>query len=281
MNQCICIISSRSILQSKFHSLQYYRYTSTYKRELKQCCYESIKIGDSSQWIGTRGGGSKVYRRSSGAKGNHLAETAGVWKSAAIRQTSLAPADYLKPPLCTPTPTPTISFPKSVARIIKLVEESSGGLLPSPPILVRQPPSSSSLSPASFTYAPLRPSDSISLLFSLPLSLSAPSLPLSLFSRSFHRVSVSSPLSMFLFFRYLSLSLHISFQLAPHSYSVLSSCSFSPSMLFLLPLRTLQREENWSTLRFGLSVASHVRIRNLLTVNARPQEVVQLDSCTA
>lgn len=37
-----------------------------------------------------------VHRRSSGAKGNHLAETAGVWESAAIRQTSLAPADYLK-----------------------------------------------------------------------------------------------------------------------------------------------------------------------------------------
>lgn len=36
------------------------------------------------------------HRRSSGAKGNHLAETAGVWESAAIRQTSLAPADYLK-----------------------------------------------------------------------------------------------------------------------------------------------------------------------------------------
>lgn len=37
-----------------------------------------------------------AHRRSSGAKGNHLAETAGVWESAAIRQTSLAPADYLK-----------------------------------------------------------------------------------------------------------------------------------------------------------------------------------------
>lgn len=66
-------------------------------------------------------------RGSSGAKGNHLAETAGVWESAAIRQTSLAPADYLKarpPPghLRPPLP-PTISFPKSVARIIKLVEE--------------------------------------------------------------------------------------------------------------------------------------------------------------
>lgn len=122
-----------------------------------------------------------MYRRSSGAKGNHLAETAGVWKSAAIRQTSLAPADYLKPPLCTPTPTPTISFPKSVARIIKLVEESSGGLLPSPPILVRQPPSPASLCPASFTYAPLRPSDSISLLFSLPLSLRPLSPSLSVF----------------------------------------------------------------------------------------------------
>lgn len=68
-----------------------------------------------------------AHRRSSGAKGNHLAETAGVWESAAIRQTSLAPADYLKarpPPgrLHPPLP-PTISFPKSVARIIKLVEE--------------------------------------------------------------------------------------------------------------------------------------------------------------
>lgn len=43
-----------------------------------------------------------AHRRSSGAKGNHLVETAGVWESAAIRQTSLAPADYLKarsPPL--------------------------------------------------------------------------------------------------------------------------------------------------------------------------------------
>lgn len=68
-----------------------------------------------------------AHRRSSGAKGNHLAETAGVWESAAIRQTSLAPADYLKarpPPgrLRPPLP-PTISFPKSAARIIKLVEE--------------------------------------------------------------------------------------------------------------------------------------------------------------
>lgn len=68
-----------------------------------------------------------AHRRSSGAKGNHLVETAGVWESAAIRQTSLAPADYLKPQpppsrLRPPLP-PTISFPKSVARIIKLVEE--------------------------------------------------------------------------------------------------------------------------------------------------------------
>lgn len=214
MNQCICIISSRSMLQSKFHSLQYYRYTSTvctstvHKRELKQCCYESIKIGDSSQWIGTRGGGSKVYRRSSGAKGNHLAETAGVWKSAAIRQTSLAPADYLKPPLCTPTPTPTISFPKSVARIIKLVEESFGGLLPSPPILVRQPPSSASLCPASFTYAPLRPSDSISLLFSLPLS--PPPLSLSLYFPVLSTVSPSRLRSRCFSFFDIYLCLYIS-----------------------------------------------------------------------
>lgn len=64
-------------------------------------------------------------------KRDHLAETAGVWESAAIRQTSLAPADYLKarpPPgrLRPPLP-PTISFPKSVARIIKLVEERREG----------------------------------------------------------------------------------------------------------------------------------------------------------
>lgn len=72
-----------------------------------------------------RGGRRCAHRQcSSGAKGNHLAETAGDWESAAIRQTSLAPADYLKaqPPLSLPPP-PTISFPKSVARIIKLVEE--------------------------------------------------------------------------------------------------------------------------------------------------------------
>jgi len=92
-----------------------------------------------------------AHRRSSGAKGNHLAETAGVWESAAIRQTSLAPADYLKarPPsgrLHSSLP-PTISFPKSVARIIKLVEERrerngqgdrrKKRLLPLPPNLVR------------------------------------------------------------------------------------------------------------------------------------------------
>lgn len=115
-----------------------------------------------------------MYRRSSREKGYYLVETAGVWKSAAIRQTSLAPANYLKPPLYTPAPTPTISFPKSVARIIKLVEESSGeDFFPChPPLSCNHPPFSSFLLSASSTYAPPRPSDSISPLSPFSLFLS-------------------------------------------------------------------------------------------------------------
>lgn len=144
-----------------------------------------------------------MYRRSSREKGYYLVETAGVWKSAAIRQTSLAPANYLKPPLYTPAPTPTISFPKSVARIIKLVEESSGeDFFPChPPLSCNHPPFSSFLLSASSTRH---------LDLATPFLLSHLSLSFSLFFSSF-RLSFVSPLtSMFLFFQYLSLSLRIS-----------------------------------------------------------------------
>lgn len=161
-----------------------------------------------------------AHRRSSGAKGNHLAETAGVWESAAIRQTSLAPADYLKarpPPgrLHPPLP-PTISFPKSVARIIKLVEErrERGGegerrkkrLLPSPPNLVRRatrPPSFRNLHAALYLDLSLHP-----LVF--PLSA--------------HFVPILRP-----------------FCLPPPSRALLSSLSLFPWCFFVLTWKFSQR----------------------------------------
>lgn len=203
-----------------------------------------------------------MYRRSSREKGYYLVETAGVWKSAAIRQTSLAPANYLKPPLYTPAPTPTISFPKSVARIIKLVEESSGeDFFPChPPLSCNHPPFSSFLLSASSTYAPPRPSDSISPLSPFSLFLSF----LQFFPFVF-RLSSNFDVSLFsisiFVFTYLTLiSLY-------HPPAIRSSFSFSSSLLFLLLHRSfgveLGRMMLRSQRRFGFSVtASHADLKS-------------------
>lgn len=137
-----------------------------------------------------------AHRRSSGAKGNHLVETAGVWESAAIRQTSLAPADYLKarsPPQSPPPP--TISFPKSVARIIKLVEERRrrGGGGGKTSFLATQPCQTNEDQPS--------PSPATSDMLYLDLSLHLLVLPLSLFPfflSLFHVEHIALPLSYFL-----------------------------------------------------------------------------------
>lgn len=231
----------------------------------------SIKIGDSSALIGARGGW-KVCRRSSGAKGNHLAETAGVWKSAAIRQTSLAPADYLKPPLYTPAPTPTISFPKSVARIIKLVEESSGRLLPSPSTLVRQPCSLPPvpLSPRIFH---LRATSTQLLRFSFHLFLPPPLATVFLFRCLSPSERCVYPCSYFFL---LSFSLFLSISLG-------FSLVFSPFSTLFAPTSKFPRGESGPSFSEEFRIVGRElrsRARNLFPVSATPQEVVQLESCT-
>lgn len=195
-----------------------------------------------------------IHRRSSGAKGNHLAETAGVWKSAAIRQTSLAPADYLKaqpPPGRLRSPLlPTISFPKSVARIIKLVEErrERGGerdkrkkrLLPLPPNLVKRP-----VLPHSATYM-------LSIYRCIPWSF--PYLPL---------CSYSSPL------------------LPPFSFPRVALFLLS-LMLFCFNLEVFAKEliggERVSSFDREFTSGTDPKICSPLA--RRRPEVVQLESCT-